>query len=207
MPATEVKREIRYQEELDLNFPKEVSAMPGGEAINRCIQCGACTATCPVSLYMDLGPRRIIAMTRGGFKDDVLRSNTIWLCASCYACSVECPKQIKITDVMYSLKRTAIEAKVHPKHFPTPVLSEEFFKSVEKTGRSNEGKTVTKMILRTNPLKLFKQIPLGIKLLLRGRMKLGTERMTGDKQQFDRVLHAVEAGGNGATSHGKEPRS
>ena len=59
-------------------------------------------------------------MVRAGFRDEVLSNRTVWLCASCYQCTVECPKGIKITDVMYALKREAIENKIYPKTFPCP---------------------------------------------------------------------------------------
>ena len=36
------------------------------------------------------------------------RSRTIWLCASCYACTTRCPAGIKITDIIYALKRLAM---------------------------------------------------------------------------------------------------
>ena len=41
--------------------------------------------------------------------DRVVKSNTIWLCTSCYYCTVRCPAGIKITDLMYELKRMAIK--------------------------------------------------------------------------------------------------
>ena len=125
MAGLEIHRRIKYQEELDLDFADQVAAMPGAADLKRCIQCGTCSATCPVSLYMDLTPRRVVAMTRAGFKKEVLESNTIWLCASCYSCTVECPKGIKITDIMYALKRLAIQEGAYPKRFPTPVLARE----------------------------------------------------------------------------------
>jgi heterodisulfide reductase subunit C len=145
-----------------------------------------------MSIYMDHTPRQIIAMTRAGFKDEVLASNTIWLCASCYSCTIDCPKQIKVTDVMYALKRRAIETKAYPRKFPIPVLAREFFKSVWRTGRSNEGRIVARMWLKTYPLRLLLQAGLGLKLLLRGRILIRTERMEGDPDQMRRLLEAVE---------------
>jgi heterodisulfide reductase subunit C len=192
MAGLNIQRRVKYQEELDLDFPDQVAAMPGAADLNRCIQCGTCSATCPVSVYMDLTPRRVVAMTRAGFKKEVLESNTIWLCASCYSCTVECPKGIKITDIMYALKRCAIAEGVYPKHFPTPVLAKEFFSKVRKTGRSNEGQIATAMILKTNPLKFLKKIPLGLKLLLRGRMSLFTEKMSGDIHQLQDLLDYMD---------------
>ena len=48
------------------------------------------------------------------------------------------------------------------------------------------------MILKTNPFKFLKQIPLGIKLLLRGRMSLFTEKMEGDPQQLQDLLDHMD---------------
>jgi len=192
MAGLEIQRKVKYQEELDLEFPRQVAAMPGAADLNRCIQCGTCSATCPVSVYMDPTPRRLVAMTRAGFKEEVLQSSTIWLCASCYSCTVECPKGIKITDIMYALKRRAIEEGVYPRWLPIPVLAREFFRKVRQTGRSNEGQIATAMILKTNPLKLLRQIPLGLKLLWKGRMSLLTERMSGDREQLQDLLDYVD---------------
>ena len=47
-------------------------------------------------------PRQIIAMIRAGLRAEVLSSYTTWLCASCYACTVARPRQIRITDIMYA---------------------------------------------------------------------------------------------------------
>lgn len=193
MAGLEIQRRIKYQEELDPDFPDQVAAMPGAADLNRCIQCGTCSATCPVSVFMDLTPRRVVAMTRAGFKKEVLESNTIWLCASCYSCTVECPKGIKITDIMYALKRRAIQEETYPKRFPTPVLAREFFRRVRETGRSNEGQIATAMILKTNPLRLLRQIPLGLKLLMKGRMSLLTEKMSGDRRQLRDLLDSMDA--------------
>ena len=41
---------------------------------------------------------------------------------------------------------------------------------------------VTKMILKTNPLRLLHQIPLGMKLLTHGRLELGMESMKNPKE-------------------------
>jgi len=192
MSKLEISRRIKYQDELDLSFGKTVATKHGGEDLHRCIQCGTCSSTCPMSIYMDHTPRKIIAMTRAGFSDEVLASNTIWLCSSCYACTVDCPKKIKITDIMYALKQLAIERKVYPRHLPIPVLAKEFFRSVMRTGRSNEGRTVARVWLKTAPLKMLTQARLGLRLISRGRMTVKTERMTGGHEQLKTLLHSVD---------------
>ncbi len=185
------QRKIKYQAELDHNFGKELAERYGGEHLHNCIQCGTCSATCPVSLYMDYTPRRLVAMAREGFKDEVLKSSTIWLCASCYACTVECPKEVKITELMYAFKQKAIDEGVYPKRLATPVLASEFFKNVRRWGRSNEGLLLTMMFLKTNPFKLIKQSILGLKLLLKGRMVLKIEKIK-RMEELTPILDAVE---------------
>jgi len=187
---------IKYEADLDTDFAKAIASTPGGESLFHCIQCGTCSGVCPLSIYMDYTPRRIIAMTREGFKDEVLRSYTIWLCASCYSCTADCPKEIKITDLMYALKRRAIDEGVYPKRFPIPVLAREFFKIVLKRGRNTESELVTRMYLKTNPLKMLQQSLLGLKLFMRGRMGVFPETIKG-KKQLTRYLEAV--------SHDHEP--
>jgi heterodisulfide reductase subunit C len=189
----QAQQKIKYESELDPSFSEQIHSIPGGEHLTACIQCGTCSATCPLSIYMDYTPRRLIAMTRAGFKEDVLKSFTIWLCASCYACAVECPKQIKITDVMYALKRNAIKEQIYPKRFPVPVLAREFFNLILSKGRNNERKLIIRLYLKTNILRMLKQIPIGWRLVAHGRMGLGSEKIKNTKQ-LKTLLNAVERG-------------
>lgn len=182
---------IKYESELDPYFPLEITSIPGGENLFKCIQCGTCSGICPITPYMDYTPRQIIAMIRGGFKGEVLSSYTTWLCASCYSCTVECPKDIKLTDIMYSAKRLAIREGVYPKKFPIPVLAAEFFDGVESYGRNSEGRLIMRLFLKTNPLKLFKQAGLGLKLLKNGRFSLKRESMK-SRDELKSILKVLE---------------
>jgi heterodisulfide reductase subunit C len=140
---------------------------------------------------MDHTPRQIVAMIRAGFKWEVLTSYTTWLCSSCYSCSVECPKGIAITDIMYAAKRVAIRAGAYPKRFPTPVLADEFFKGVERNGRSSEGRLLVRLFLRTNPFQLLKQATLGLRLLSRGRMSMKRESIE-RRGELHNILKTLE---------------
>jgi quinone-modifying oxidoreductase subunit QmoC len=182
---------VKYQAELDPKFANRVADLAHGEKFLSCIQCGTCSATCPVSQYMDYTPRKLIAMIREGFQEEVLSSRTIWLCASCYSCTVECPKEIKITDVMYALKREAIFHGVVPKGIGTPVLAREFFKGVKKRGRNSETRLMVNLYLKTRPLDAFRDMGLGMKLFSSGRLPLGTEKIK-DQKTLAKLLAAVE---------------
>src|SRR5690242_875647 len=134
----EVKRTIKYEGDRVPSFAREIMNVSGCDQLQSCIQCGTCSGTCPLSIYMDFSPRQMMALVRAGFKNEVLQSKTVWLCASCYACTVECPRKIRITDIMYALKQRAINEGIYPRHFPIPVLATEFSKMVGSKGRITE---------------------------------------------------------------------
>lgn len=170
-----VKRHIKYQVDARSEWGAEVGNQPGCERLFSCIQCGTCSGTCPVAIYMDISPRRIIALVREGFRDDALASKTIWLCASCYSCSVACPQKIGVTDVMYALKREALSKGILPKDMAVHVLAQEFCSMVARTGRNSEFWLVLRVALRTNPFALFSMIPLAWNLMRKGRLPLRRE--------------------------------
>jgi quinone-modifying oxidoreductase subunit QmoC len=190
--AKKVVRRIKFESELDHGFGEYIAQKAYGQKLLGCIQCGTCSATCPLSHYMDYTPRKVIAMTREGFKEEVLNSLTIWLCASCYSCYVECPRQIHITDIMYALKREAIQRGYYPKRLPIPVLARAFHKRVFKDGRNTESWVLISLYLHTNPFAMFKEAILGMKLFLRGRLTIGKERIKRRDQ-----LHAILGNGKG----------
>jgi len=160
-------------------FLHDVYGIPGGDKIKECIQCGTCSASCPTSYAMDYTPREIIAAFRAGLLEKVLKSNTIWLCSSCYLCTVRCPSGIKLTDIMYELKRLAIEFGLTPKGVKAPVVAKLFVDIVNKNGRVAEVPLVSRFMLKTSPLLAFKMIPRATKLYRRGRMPIVSHKIKG----------------------------
>ena len=188
----DIRRHIAYESELDPGFGEKIARKAYGEKLFSCIQCGTCSGTCPVSHYMDYTPRKIIAMTREGFRDEVLHCLTIWLCASCYACTVDCPREIKITDVMYALKQEAMARGVYPGGFSIPVLAREFFRGVERGGRSNELPIMLRFFLKTNPLRMLQNAPVAWRLWRTGRLSLRREQ-TQQRDTIRTLLRAAKA--------------
>ncbi len=186
---SELIRTMKYQREADPAWSERIRGLPGCERIHSCIQCGTCSGTCPLSIYMDYTPRRIIQLIREGFKEEALGSKTIWLCASCYSCTVECPQQVRITDVMYSLKREAIRERKFPARFPIPVLAREFYDIVRKRGRSAEVPLVLRMALKSNPFILLTMVRSGWNLLRTGRISFKSESIK-RRAELERALSA-----------------
>jgi len=101
---------------LSPRFKYRVAARPGGEHIMACFACGVCTAGCPVSeIDPAYNPRRIIRQVLLGLEDEVLKSDLIWLCTTCFTCSAHCPQNVKFTEIMGVLRQLAEErGYVHP---------------------------------------------------------------------------------------------
>jgi len=184
LPASE--RELRSA------FLEQAQLVPGGERIMRCLQCGTCTGSCPVSYAMDISPRMVIALFRAGQIEEILRSRTIWICASCYMCTTRCPQAIKITDLLYALKRTAMDAKLYPDRFPVYLLSRSFVHLVNRYGRNHEILLLLLYHLRRNPLELFRLIPLGVSLFRRGRISFFPSKIKG-VEAIRKILGASQA--------------
>ena len=212
-PVMELKRTVKYESDRVKGFGREVMSVPGCEQLENCIQCGTCSGLCPLSIYMDHTPRQVMELTRSDFKNEVLQSTTIWLCASCYVCTVECPKQIRITDIMYELKQRAIHEGFYPKHFPIPVLAQEFYKMSHRRGRVTENFLATILFLKTNIWAALGMWRLGLKLFTRGRFPLKLEGIK-RKDELVRMMAVVDKlsiaalnksrqnGGNGGRQNG-----
>ncbi len=162
----------KREAELRAAFWEQVKSIPRGEKIQNCIQCGTCTGSCPVSYMMDITPREIVALFRAGHLEDILHSRTIWICASCYQCRVRCPSGILVTDMMYALKRLAMNMKIYPPKFPVHALSEAFISNIYKYGRNFEMGLGIKYLLKTDPKKLVANASWGLAMIRRGRLSV-----------------------------------
>jgi heterodisulfide reductase subunit C len=177
--------------QLGEEFLRHVYAIPHGEKINECIQCGTCSASCPASAAMEYGPREIIAALRAGMLDRVLNSTTAWLCVSCYSCTVRCPAGIPFTDVMYELKRLEAE-KGFSKRANGAAMAKAFAETVDRHGRNAETELLRKYYLRTGLWRALGQIPLAWKLFLRGRLHLFPSKVKGLANLL-KMMAALEA--------------
>lgn len=172
-----IERTIKYDADRVSGFAREIMGVTGCDQLPSCIQCGTCSGACPLSIYMDYSPRQVMALVRADFKREVLGSNTIWLCASCYGCTVECPRQIRITDIMYALKQRAIQEGVYPRGMPIPILAREFTRMVLGKGRITETLLVMRLFLKANWRAVLGSWRLGIGLIRTGRFVLKPERI------------------------------
>jgi heterodisulfide reductase subunit C len=161
----------------DSTLLQEVSSRTAGVSrLEMCIQCGTCGGSCPSAAAMDHTPRALFAMLRAGMREEVLSSNTFWMCVSCYHCVVRCPQNIHIADVMYTLKNMAIQEGLY-QDSTAPDLSKTFVDMVEEYGRSFELGLASRHYLKHFPLRLSNLTPMGLGMLSRKRMSLRPKRI------------------------------
>lgn len=79
-----------------------------GQKLLACYQCGKCSAGCPMAAHMDVMPNQIIRMAQLGMQQQLLATRSIWTCISCMTCNSRCPKNIRIAEVMESLREMAL---------------------------------------------------------------------------------------------------
>jgi quinone-modifying oxidoreductase subunit QmoC len=121
------------------NFLREVEEnVEEGEWVKMCMQCGVCSGSCPFGPHWEHPPQEIFMMIRAGKRDEVLQSDSMWMCTSCYNCIVRCPRELPITHIMHGLAHYAKRLGLAPKNQPTYKFAELFWKNLAKTGRVNE---------------------------------------------------------------------
>lgn len=92
----------------DPSFKYEIIAQPGGANLLRCYQCSTCSGICPIfEVDGSYDPQRILKMALLGMRTEVLSSEMIWLCSTCYMCYEHCPQDVKFTDVMCAIQNLA----------------------------------------------------------------------------------------------------
>ncbi len=75
-----------------------------------CIQCGRCTAGCPVNLKSSLNIRRLLyKATIGEVSDIISQGIELWDCTLCSTCGIRCPRGLKPNDVIIDLRNILVE--------------------------------------------------------------------------------------------------
>ena len=109
-----------------------------GENASLCYFCKKCTSGCPLSEHMDVAPHQVMRSIQMDRKETVLRSKTIWVCASCQTCVTRCPQSLDLPRMMDSLKIMAKEEGVPCPLPAVPAFAESMMRWIGWTGRSYE---------------------------------------------------------------------
>lgn len=171
-----------------------------GDEIKMCMQCGVCAASCPLSLQMDHPPRQIFALIRAGKREEVLNSQSILLCTSCYSCKVRCPRGIPVVDVMHGLAHYALKLGYVPRRW-TASFGQEFWNQIYRLGRIDEKDLSRRYFFSEGIVEGLKKGiqmgDIGIAMVLHKRMKLLPERKIKGIKDLRKMLDKAETMGKG----------
>jgi heterodisulfide reductase subunit C len=96
-PQTDIKNEINNRL---LRLKDELS--------DNCYQCGKCTSGCEAHKLLELEPHKIIALLKRGLIDEMINSDIIWTCMSCFKCRQRCPQKVAPVEVLFALKNMVV---------------------------------------------------------------------------------------------------
>jgi heterodisulfide reductase subunit C len=149
---------------------QEILGFKDVEKLQECMQCGTCSASCPVAVLADFTPRQIIQLLNLGLVDRAVVSRMAFLCTNCYACSARCPRDIPVADVMTGLRNMAFSRGL------MPAKNYEYYKGfsdiILKRGRIYEPELVLRFGMRADPRALTSQANAIIALLLKGKIPI-----------------------------------
>ena len=157
------------------DFLKEVEAnVEEGNWVKMCMQCGVCSGSCPLGAAWEHPPQEIFMMIRAGKRDEVLKSESMWMCTSCYNCIVRCPRELPITHIMHGLANYAPRLGIAPKQNPTRRFAQMFWNNISTTGRVNELKLSVGLYFMDGIVTGIKRglamLPVGLGMLKTGRL-------------------------------------
>ena len=150
-----------------------------GESVSLCYQCRKCTNGCPLAFAMDVMPNQVMRMVQLGLDDEVLRSSTIWTCASCQTCTTRCPNDIDIAHLMDVLRQLSREAGVGTER-KIEKFHDAFLDSIRRHGRVFELGMVGQYKLGT--MDLFGDTKVAWEMFKRGKLKFLPEGIKGKKE-------------------------
>jgi ferredoxin len=102
------KRKVSKMANINTKFKSEIEKY-GAFDFTACMNCGHCTAVCPlVEEENSSFPRILLRYTLLGMENDIQRTNDPWLCYYCGECSESCPRQSNPGEMMMSLRRYLI---------------------------------------------------------------------------------------------------
>lgn len=184
-----MKKESILPESRDTAFRDQILKTHVGEKILTCMQCGTCSGSCPVSHEMDYTPRQLVRMVQLGLKKEVLSSNTIWICTTCFSCSVRCPRGIHPTELMETLKPIAIAEGIINKNAK---FDNVFSNVIKNNGRASEFLLISRYGL-ADP-GMIKQLPFGLAMMAKGKLPLSIDRME-NTRELDAIFKLGEKPG------------
>ena len=172
------------------NHPLSLSGeirMDTGVIINKCYQCGKCSAGCPVGTEMEYPPSLVMRMLQTEDPvqfDKLLKSMSIWLCVSCEMCLTRCPMEIDIPTLMDYMRQKSVTAK-KTNHQARKIIAfhKSFLDSINYTGRLYEMGLIVDYKMRTGAM--MQDVAVAPKMFVKGKLNPVPEIIRGRRKVAD----------------------
>ena len=89
---------------------EEILRMSGVNT-SKCMKCGKCSATCPAFNEMDIKPHQFVSYVVNNNVEELVKSESLWKCLSCFACVERCPRGVEPAKVVEAVRLTVIRAQ------------------------------------------------------------------------------------------------
>ncbi|MEI6575141.1 MAG: 4Fe-4S dicluster domain-containing protein [Bacteroidota bacterium] len=170
-----------------------------GISVQKCYQCGKCSAGCPLAEDMDNPPSVIMRHLQPESKvleEKILRAESIWVCVACETCAARCPMEIDIPGVIDFLREKSLNRKIaNPKAKNIISFHKAFLDSIEQTGRLYELGLIADYKVRS--LNMGQDVALAPSMIAKGKLSFLPELIKGRKNMlsiFSKTLKKKKGG-------------
>lgn len=164
-------------------FFEEVK-LKSGQPIDLCYQCQKCASGCSMNRFADYTPNQILRFVQMGLKEKALTSSMIWLCSSCEICGARCPNEIKMAEVMDTLKEIAVKEN-YVKEKKIQSFNDVFLRSVRSNGRIHEVAIMAAYKIKTGDF--FSDLDIGLRMFLKRKLPLIGKRIK-DRKHLEQIF-------------------
>ena len=77
----------------------------------KCMKCGKCSATCPAFNEMDIKPHQFVSYVANNNVEELLKSESLWKCLSCFACVERCPRDVKPGKIIDAARQLVVRER------------------------------------------------------------------------------------------------
>lgn len=85
----------------------QIILMSGADP-KRCMKCGKCSGACPVYDEMEYHPHQFVSMVKAADLEPLFKSDAIYKCLSCFACSQRCPRDVQPSRIIEAVRLAVI---------------------------------------------------------------------------------------------------
>ena len=91
--------------------PAELVREISGTNPLKCMKCGKCSATCPAFNEMDIKPHQFVSYVANNNVEELVKSESLWKCLSCFACVERCPRDVKPGKIIDAARQLVVRER------------------------------------------------------------------------------------------------